>query len=181
MVGAAAFFIVDICDQLVLEGPRLAGLAFGLVALILWVSHRFRISHTLLALLPVTLGALWTVALMRVLSLDLDMFNIAGLLILVGLGVDDGVHMLHRFRRYARDATRDRPVLDAWLDTGSPVLLTSLTTGVGFGSFLLTGHVGLASLGGLVVLGIVCNTAAALLVMPAACVLLRALPRASAT
>jgi uncharacterized membrane protein YdfJ with MMPL/SSD domain len=50
--------------------------------------------------------------------------------------------------------------------TGKAVLVSGLTTMVGFGSLLVARHVGIFSLGALLTLAIGCNLAAAFIVLP---------------
>ena len=55
----------------------------------------------------------------------------------------------------------------ALLHTGKPILLTSLTTGIGFGSLLLSVHPDIFSLGLTTTLGILCCLLVSLLLLPA--------------
>ena len=99
-----------------------------------------------LVLLPLVAGLFWMTLLMPTLGLSFNLANFFALPILIGVGVDGGVHMLHRFREVgsAHETLRT---------TGSAVTLSSLTTMIGFGALLLADHRGIASLGGMMVLG----------------------------
>jgi len=79
--------------------------------------------------------------------------NLFVVVLVLGIGVDYGVHMVHRHRE-ALAAGADEAALNAALgETSKSVLLASLTTAVGFGSLALSGFAGLRSVGWLSVFG----------------------------
>jgi predicted RND superfamily exporter protein len=65
--------------------------------------------------------------------------NIMALPVVLGIAVDDGVHMVHRFLAEGGDMAR------TLAGTGRAVVLTSATTIAAFGSLAFTAHRGLAS------------------------------------
>ena len=93
--------------------------------------------------------------------------NVAGLPLLVGIGVDDGVFLVSVARRARRDnvsladlTARCRPVLHA-------VLVTSATTMLAFGSLVLTSTPAIRSLGRLTAVGVGgCLLATLLMLLP---------------
>ena len=120
-----------------------------------------RLKPTLLALLPVILGGLWTMACMTLLDLDFNMANLIILPLFLGIAVDDGIHMVHRMLEDKRAATS--PLAHS---TGKAIVLTSLTTMVGFGSLMVARHSGIFSLGLLSTLAVGCSLIAALVALP---------------
>ncbi len=68
---------------------------------------------------------------------------------IVGIGIDDGVHLLHRYRVEGKGK-----IYEIVASTGKAILLTSLTTMVGFGALLLAKYRGFGSMGSLLVLGV---------------------------
>jgi len=115
-------------------------LAFVAVALILWVVLR-SVTDTLLVLAPLLLAALFTVALQVLVDVPLNMANILVLPLIFGLGVDNGIHVVHRFRR---DGS-----VDALLHSSTPraVVISTLTTIGTFAALSLSPHRGTASVG----------------------------------
>ena len=79
----------------------------------------------------------------------LNFLNVMGLPMIVGIGIDDGVHLLHRYQYEGLDKT---PLV--LKSTGKAILLTSLTTMAGFGSLSLASYRGWASLGILLAIGV---------------------------
>ncbi|MEZ6045965.1 MAG: MMPL family transporter [Planctomycetaceae bacterium] len=73
--------------------------------------------------------------------------NLIVLPLVLGIGVDDGVHVLHDFR-----ANPGRYQVSA--STANAVVLTSLTSMIGFGSMMVAAHRGLYSVGQVLVIGI---------------------------
>ncbi len=137
----------------------------GLYALIAIIGIMFillrRVQATLLALVPVFFGGLWTIAGMALLDLDLNMANLIILPLFLGIAVDDGIHMVHRMLEEPKAAKA--PLAHS---TGKAIVLTSLTTIVGFGSLMAARHNGIFSLGLLSVLAVACSLVASLVVLP---------------
>lgn len=120
---------------------------------------RFR--YVAFAVIPVVLGAAWMLGAMYLLNIPYNLANIVGLPLIIGVGIDNGVHVLHRYRR-------DRSVQLAAVQTGGAVVLSSLTTMIGFGSLAFASHRGYASLGQLLFLGVGACLFTAVTVLPAA-------------
>ncbi|MCO6457594.1 MAG: MMPL family transporter [Pirellulaceae bacterium] len=114
----------------------------------------------LLALLPLGLGAVQTFGILGLLDLPLNPANMIVLPLILGIGIDDGVHVVHDFLRQ-----RGRYRLND--STAAAVLLTSATTMIGFGSLMLARHQGLQSLGQVLTIGVFCCLVNSLLVLPA--------------
>ena len=129
------------------------------VLLVLVVTLRDPLSVAL-ALTPLGLGLTWTGGLMGYLGMPLDLANCFGVPILLGIGVDVGIHLVHAFRATGA-------VDKIWSTTGRAVVVTTLTTMIGFGSMLIAHHRGLAGLGTLVTLGMCATLLASLGVLPA--------------
>lgn len=112
-----------------------------------------------LGVLPVLMGLGWTIALMVLTGFKFNYANLMALPILIGTGVDYGVHLAHR-------AKQEGSILRAVETTGQAIALTGLTTLIGFGSLLLGNHFGVRSLGIILVTGITSSIIAALVVIP---------------
>lgn len=125
---------------------RAAMYATFAVVLLLGIDLR-RPSHVASALVPVGLGAVWMLGAMNVIGLHYNLANVVGLPLVIGVGIDNGVHVLHRFRESGS-------VRLAAVETGAAVTLSSLTTMVGFGSLAFASHRGYASLGQILFVGV---------------------------
>jgi hypothetical protein len=145
-------------------------IALVLVVLVLAIDLR-RARDVGLALVPLAVGAGWALGVMALTGLELNLANLIILPLMIGIGIDIGVHLVHR----ARAEGSSGAALVAG-PTGRAVVLSSFTTMVGFGALMIADHRGLASIGALLSLGVASNLGAALFVQSFA---LRALTRLS--
>ncbi len=141
--------IVELLLQLMQDKGRLA-IGFGLAAIALFLLLDFRsLNYTFLAMLSLAVGGTWMLGLMAAAGMKLSMMSFMGLPLIVGIGIDDGVHMLHR---YHIEGPGKIPQMLRY--TGRAILLTSLTTMIGFGSMGLASHPGIAALGATLFFGV---------------------------
>jgi hopanoid biosynthesis associated RND transporter like protein HpnN len=136
------------------------GIALVGIGLVLWLTLR-SLSDTLLVFAPLTLAAFLTIATGVVLDMPFNMSNVIVIPLVMGLGVDNGIHMLMRFRR--------QPSLEAVLESSTPraIVLSGLTTLGAFGALSISSHLGIRSLGVMLTLSLVFLLASTLVVLPA--------------
>jgi hypothetical protein len=149
------------------NGFEWAGLyAFGVIVLVLAADFR-SLRNTLVALAPLAMGLVLSLGIMGLCGLALNPANVIAFPLILGVGVDNGVHVLHDFllRRAAGRATISYPI-------GRGVLVKALTSMIGFGTLMISSERGLAGLGFSLTLGVGCCMLTALVFLPA---LLRAL------
>jgi hopanoid biosynthesis associated RND transporter like protein HpnN len=130
------------------DGLRATLLTLIVVFVLLLIDFR-SLGFALLAMIPLIAGGFWMVGLLKTCGLMFTFVNVMGIPMIVGIGIDDGVHLLHRYRLEGLHKTSE--VLKS---TGKAILLTSLTTMVGFGSLLPAKYRGFTSLGALLVFGV---------------------------
>ncbi|MCI0700881.1 MAG: MMPL family transporter [Planctomycetia bacterium] len=144
------------------RGFEWAGLyALGAIVLVLLLDFR-RVSGLLLGLFPLAVGVTLTLGLMGLCGVSLNPANMIALPLIVGVGMDNAVHVLHDYR--SRERSRAYRLGSA---TGRGVLVAGLTTVLGFGTLLTARHAGMASLGLALTLGVTCCMFAALVLLPA--------------
>ncbi len=143
------------------DGPRLMLLASFVVLCVLLLDFRSLRVAALVAF-PLGVGMLSFVGLLGALGFELNMFNLIVLPSLIGIGIDNAVHIFHRYREEGPGS-----LAKVVRSTGVAALLASLTTAAGFGSSLVSHHVGLRSMGWLAILGIGSTFVAATLFFPA--------------
>jgi len=136
---------------------------YALIAMVIVLLLDFgNIQHTALALLPLMMGAIATLGLLTLCGVPLNPANMIAFPLILGVGADNGVHVLHDYR--ARDR-RCRYLLN--YATGRGIMVAALTTVLGFGTLMLAQHRGIASLGLVLALGVTCCMLTSLIVLPA--------------
>ena len=143
------------------EFLRAIAIALAIVAILVLAIFRDPIL-SLCAMTPVVLGCLVLAFLWGSLGLKINFMNVGILPMVIGIGVDDGIHLV---ARYVRSPARD--VQDVLRTTGAAVVLTSFTTLLAFGTLAFSVNRGLASVGWLSALGVLLCLAASLSVLPA--------------
>ncbi len=137
-----------------------AGLyALAAVLVLLWFDFR-SLAHSLLAMLPLAFGFALLCGLIGWLDLPLNPANMIVLPLILGIGVDHGVHLVHLWRQQ-----RGRFELND--STATAVLLTAATTTASFGALILARHQGLQSLGQVLTLGVTTCLASSIGLFPA--------------
>jgi predicted RND superfamily exporter protein len=116
--------------------------------------------RALLALLPLFVGMVWMLGGMALIGLRLNFFNIFVLTMIIGIGVDYGIHLLHRWYESGGDPT-------AVSETAKAIAVAALTTMVGFGSLVLSHYPGLRSVGGAAILGALSTAVLSITLLPA--------------
>ncbi len=133
----------------------------AIVFLILLIHFR-SVGDCLLSLVPVLIMLIWTLGLWNLLGLKMNFLNIVVIPMILGIGVHSGLHLLERYREMGY--RRLNLVIET---TGRGLLLTALTTMLGFGSLALADYRGLQEMGLLTLLGVGTNLLAALVFLPA--------------
>jgi hopanoid biosynthesis associated RND transporter like protein HpnN len=144
-----------------------AGLTIVLVVLILWLySRSFR--YVFLTMLPLGTSMLWLLEIMGWFGLHFNLANFFAIPILIAIGVHGGVHLLARSGELLYQPGGALSERNGLFHTSTPtaVALSFATTMIGFGGLLFAQHRGLASLGGVMVLGSLMGMLACLLVLP---------------
>lgn len=141
---------------------RLA-ILLSLVVVFTIVALQFRgPARAALVMTPLLGGMVLMGGLMWAFGMKLNMFNIVVLPSIVGIGVDSGVHLYHRYRE---EGPGSLPVVVR--RTGLAVAVATVTTMLGFAGLLLATHPGLVSIGKLAILGLSAVLATSLLPFPA--------------
>ena len=116
----------------------------------------------LLALIPIAFGIIGLLGISGPLGIDLNMTSIMMIPLVIGIGIDDGIHILHRYKEEGKGSI-------PWVvqNTGKAIFLTTATTCLAFSSFLIAEHPGMRSLGQVPILGLILCLIAAIIFLPA--------------
>lgn len=162
VIGTEKLMIV-MMDSTLADGRSAALLALVVIGLLL-VLH-FRGPRGLLALIPLAVGTVLMLGLMYVFRMKYNYMNLITAPIILGIGIDDGVHALHRYGEQSGKGVER--VSDSFRFVGKAILLTSITTMIGFGSVGFYEMRGMASFGQVLFMGVGACFLATILVLPA--------------
>ena len=138
----------------------------GIALMVAFLLRSLRL--TILALIPLIVGTSLTLSLMWLLEVPFNQANVLFLPLILGEAVEYGIIILVRWQQ-----EKSARVITLPAGTAKGVLLAALTTAVGFGSLMISGHQGTFSLGLLSTVGSLSVLLAALSVLPALLRLLR--------
>jgi predicted RND superfamily exporter protein len=117
--------------------------------------------RSLVAIVPLMIGMIWMVGTMELAGYQLTMLNVMALPLIIGIGIDDGVHIIHRY-----NVEGDAQHHTVFSSTGRAIFLTSLTTMIGFGSLTFATYRGLGSMGMALFIGVGTCFLATVLIIP---------------
>ena len=135
------------------------------ITLLVWLDLRSVVS-TATCMACLFIGMSWTFGLLGLFGVSLNLANFFSVPMLLGFGIDSCVHVMHRAREQEDSHTF------GW--TMRAVILSAVTTAVGFGTLLFASHRGLQSLGLIMFIGSFSCLICSVTLLPAA---LRIFPR----
>ncbi|MDY6854055.1 MAG: MMPL family transporter [Thermodesulfobacteriota bacterium] len=134
---------------------------FFMISLFLLFDLR-SIKSTCITLSPLILGIIWLIAIMVCFDIRFNLFNMLVFPVIIGLGIDNSVHMFHRYHENSKSH-----LSLALRETKGALAITTGTSMIGFGGMLSAEHPGLHSIGLLAVIGLGMCLIASLTVLPA--------------
>lgn len=106
------------------------------IVVVLYAAFRWRWG-VLIPFAVVGLSVLWTLGLMAICSVPITVLSFILPVVLMAIGIADGIHVLSRYREEARAAAdKETAILQTMTSMQRPVVMTSLTTAAGFLSLL---------------------------------------------
>ncbi len=147
----------EIISQSMLQAT---GTALAIITVLLIVIVR-RPVLILLMMLPLALASVLTIATGVLLNIPFNYANVIVLPLLLGMGIDSGIHLVLRQQQYKKDDV----VHDSATSKG--VIYAALTTIASFGSLMLSDHRGTASMGQLLTIALGFSLICTLFTLPA--------------
>lgn len=147
--------------QTLFKESKTAILLSSLIIFLIISFHFKNTKRTTMVFVGLLCGIFWMLGLMALVNLRLNFYNMIIIPAMIGMGVDNSVHIIHRF-----DEMKHRSILAALRTSGGAALMASLTTILGYGGLCFTHHPGLFSIGTMAVIGMSTCLVASLLVLP---------------
>ena len=134
--------------------------AFIAIAILLMLLIKIKYD-ALIILISVLIGSIFTLGFMLFFNIPLNFANIIGLPLLLGIGVDSGIHITERF--YEEKNTQTNIYITSSM---KGVIISSLTTIFSIGNLAFSSHQGTASMGLLLSVGLISMMFATMIVLP---------------
>jgi len=137
------------------------GLVIGtviVVALVVGAFRDWRLSAY--ALLPTAVGLIWAAGALAIARVELDLFAVFAVVTFVGIGVDYGIHLVHRYQERG-DAAR------ATAELVPVILVAAAITMLGYGTLITSSYPPLQSMGLVSVVSTITLAAASVFTLPA--------------
>ena len=159
--SGSEIIFADMLKLMLRDSPIAITLTLVMVFIIVIVDFR-NLRATLLVMFPLLCGAVWMCGTLYLQNAKLNFYNIVALPTIIGMGIDNGVHLYHRYRE---EGPGSMPLV--LKNTGGAMLMAMLTTMVGFLGLVTATHPGLNSIGWLAIIGLFTCFIAAVTVLPA--------------
>ena len=159
--SSSNIIFADMLRLMLRDSPRAISLTVVVVLLIVLADFR-SLRSALLVIFPLACGTVWMCGSLYLQDLKLNFYNMVALPTIIGMGIDNGVHLYHRYRE---EGPGSMPVVIR--STGGAMFISMLTTMVGFFGLMMATHPGLNSIGRLALIGLLTCFVAAVLVLPA--------------
>ena len=159
--SSSNIIFADMLLLMLRDSPRAISLTVLVVFLILLTDFR-SLRSALLVIFPLACGTVWMCGSLYLQDLKLNFYNMVALPTIIGMGIDNGVHLYHRYREVGPGSM---PVVIR--STGGAMFISMLTTMIGFFCLMMATHPGLNSIGRLALIGLLTCFVAAVLVLPA--------------
>ena len=131
------------------------------ISLLLFLLIKVKLD-ALLILISVIIGGIFTLTFMLLLGLPFNFANIIGLPLLLGIGVDSGIHIANRFRH---EHSNGGNIFMTSASRG--VFVSSMTTVCSIGNLAFSAHTGTATMGILLTVGLIAMMVSTMIVLPA--------------
>lgn len=159
--SSSNIIFADMLRLMLRDSPRAISLTVAVVFLIVLADFR-SLRSALLVIFPLACGTVWMCGSLYLQDLKLNFYNMVALPTIIGMGIDNGVHLYHRYRQ---EGPGSMPVVIR--STGGAMFISMLTTMIGFFGLMMATHPGLNSIGRLALIGLLTCFVAAVLVLPA--------------
>jgi uncharacterized protein len=159
--ASEAFIFVEMIALMKADALKAISLVTLSTAFLIFLFTR-SLKATAIILAPPVLGVLVTLGIMGATGLPLSIMNMVILPSLIGISVDNAIHIFHRFDSEGDEADISR-IMNS---TGRAAVLTTLTTLIGFGGLVTASMGGLQSMGLLAIIGFTACLAITWLLLP---------------
>jgi len=151
-----------------MESDTIKTAGIALIGILLTVCITFvSVRYGLSTLIPVTFGVIWTFGIMGYTNFEMNVASVSAASIILGLGVDFGIQLTHRFRQEIKLKNKlEKAMENTLVGVGRPILTTGTAATVGFSVLLLGTLPMLHGLAILLCVGVICCVLTTFLLLP---------------
>lgn len=158
----------ELLNTLMKESQIFTTLVGGIGILIVLFLYFRKPLSTVMPLIPVMVAVIWTGGAMGILGIPVDMATAGMGSLLLGMGIDYGIHLMHRYEEERKKKnTLVKSIETAVVSTGMAVIATTATTVVGFLALIIAPLPMMANLGKVCGLGIFFCMVSVITLLPA--------------
>jgi uncharacterized protein len=150
----------DLLALIIPDSRRAFLLAFFTIAFLVLLDTK-SLRGTAVLVLPLLFSLIWTLGIMKLFGIKLSWFNLVAFPAMVVFGINNGIHLYHRYIEEGRGSLRF--VLRR---TGETTAVATLVGMAGFVGLAFSEHRGLASLGQTALIGLSMSILAPMIIMP---------------
>ena len=159
--SSAHIIFAEMLELMLDDAVKAVAVTLLAVTLVLLVDLR-SLAGTFLVLTPLLTALAWVTGLMYIFDFKVNIYNMVAFPTIIGMGIDNAVHMFHRYRDAGPGSMR--LVLRT---TGTVLMATTLTTMVGFAGLVPAHHPALYWVGTVTLLGLGSCFLSAVTLLPA--------------
>ncbi len=136
--GGMPFVMYSMSQGIISNLSLLVPLILLFLIVVLYFAFR-SLSGVIFPLLVVAVSAVWAVGILSLLDVPLDILTAIMPVILIAMGSADGIHLMKKYSEERRGGRRPTEAMrESVVELGVPILLTSVTTMVGFASLVVS-------------------------------------------
>lgn len=139
MITGTGQIFIRVIETEIKEGKKI--LFYSFIAIFLFILLDFKsLKFAILTLIPLVSTVIITLGIMAIFKLKFDAVNIMAIPLIIGLGIDDGIHVIHIYRL-------KKDIKSSINHTIKAISLTTITTISAFGSLLISKYRGFIGFG----------------------------------
>ncbi len=159
-IGSQSYIYTAMLDEIKNDGVRMLSFAVFIVFLLLLAFFKSFV-RAMVGMMPLIVGTVWMLGFSAWFGIKLDFFNVIVLPVIIGIGVDDGVHFYYQYLIRGRGH-----IVPTFHMVGAAITMTTVTAIIGFGGLAVTHYAGLQSIGYLSIIGLLTTHLATISMMP---------------
>jgi len=147
----------EVTDRLYEDLLTMLPMSLGIVIALMLIFHRNWLAIPVV-LVPIFCALIWTLGLVNLSGVVLTPMIVAAGPILVGIGVDYGLHVANRIVEFKEEGNKmPRATYLALLTTGKATLLCAITDSIGFSALFISPIVPMRTVGLTMIIGVICS------------------------